>query len=319
MGCQRSLDSTTAPTRRGQACFVRFSGHAARCCCLALGLLAAASGCFRPAPPKLNLERPEPLTPTLDLKAYLEASRRGEWVYERTDLRSNDDQAPARYVRRITEGRMSEGILSHRPLPPLERYLHPGDGRRSTTQPAPAPPPPLSTREAPHFFELAEPMPVIPPDLVPMKPVSTTTALRYYGRRGRFEMTGTLTRSVHLEGTQDVEVPAGNFTDCLRLRVELRIAFPLGPTIDWNSYVWLSREAGEVRRIDEFSGTFWVFGFGSAHEYRLASYSRAEPSGGSTASPAPLWRRGLITLDRPIPRPRISGMIVDFAASHPKE
>ncbi|HOB74114.1 MAG TPA: hypothetical protein PKG54_06270 [Phycisphaerae bacterium] len=285
---------------------------------MALALLATVGGCFRPAPPKLNLEKPQPPAPTLDLKSYLEASRYGEWVYERTELKSDGEQAPVRYVRVNTENRFSEGRLSGRPLPPLERYLHPGEAPQPTTQPAPAPPP-LSARESPHFFELAEPMSVIPLELTGAGPVSNTTALRYYGRRGRLEMTGTLTRTVRLEGTQDVEVPAGRFTNCLRLRVELRIQFPLGPTIDWNSYVWLSHEAGEVRRIDEFSGKLWIFGFGSAHEYQLISYSRAQPPVGAAPDPAPRWQRGLITLDRPVPRPRISGMIVDYVAPQSTE
>ena len=293
----------------------RRTGGSRLAACGLVGALALLNGCFRPAPPKLNLERPAPPAAALEIAPYLEAARYGEWVYERVELDPDGDRHPTRYVRRVTADRLSEGFLSHRALPALERYLQAGEGRGPATRPAPSP---LPAREAPHFFELVEPMPAIPADVSATQPASGSTSLRYYNRRGRLEMTGTLTRSVRLEGTQEVEVPAGRFSDCLRLRVELRIDFRFGPTIDWNSYIWLSREAGEVRRIEEFSGALWIFGFGSAHEYRLVSYSRAKPPVNSKAVD-PAWRTGLITLDRPVPRPRISGMVIDFAASQPAE
>lgn len=279
-----------------------------------IGMLALAGGCFRPVLPELELERPAPPATTFELEPYLRATRYGEWVYRRTELGTADDASATRYVRRVTADRLSEGILSGRTLPPLSDYIQGGAGDQTTTRPAE--PPPLSQREAPQLFELAEPMTPIPVELTADHPIATTTELRYYDRRGRLKTTGTLTRRVQLEGTQEVETPAGHFKDCLRLRLDLRIELPFGPTIDWNSYFWLSREAGEVRRIEEFSGTFWIFGFGSAHEYQLVSYTRGEPP----AEPgvvAPKWARGLITIDRPIPRPRVSGVMIDFAQSRP--
>jgi hypothetical protein len=285
---------------------------------LAVGL-AVTGGCLRPAPPKLNLARPAPAPAALDLKPYIQAARYGEWVYERAGLGAEAKALPTTYPRRVGADRLSEGVLAGRQLPPLEQYMQAERERSATTRPADGVPlPPLSPREAPQLFELDEPMEPIPLELAHTNPIVTTTAIRCYDRRGRRELTGTLTRRAQLEGTQDVDCPAGHFTDCLRVRLELQIEFPLGPTIDWNSYVWLSREAGEVRRIQEFSGGVWIFGFGGAHEFRLVSYSRGAPQT-MPGDLSPKWARGLVTLDRPIPRPRISGMMVDFATARPAE
>ncbi|MEP0844060.1 MAG: hypothetical protein HRF43_15265 [Phycisphaerae bacterium] len=288
---------------------------------VALGLLSllgySAAGCFRPAPPQLNLAPPAPATEKLNLVPYLQAVRAGEWLYERTELRDGEESRRVYYQRRVTAERVIEGILVGRDLPPLERYLQrpaapaaePGDNEPIES------PPPLPGRENPQFLELVEPMEPIPLELAEMNPLETTTQVRHYNRRGRLASTGTLTRRIEIEGTQDVECPAGRFADCLRLRVELRLEFPFGLTLDWNSYIWLSPEAGEVRRIEELSGVYWIFGFGSAHEFRLVAYHRdVAATRTDSAWVSPKWSRGLLTLDRGLPRPRMSGMVFDFAS-----
>lgn len=280
---------------------------------LASGLLLS-SGCLRPAPPQLDLEQLRPPAEKLDLSAYIRAARFGEWVYERRELPLREESEPSRVVRRVTAERYSEGNLVGRGLPPLERYLQkpPPEGDSETAEDIPREPPPhLSSRENPYLLELVEPMEPVPLELAKHNPLMSASELRYYGRRGRLEMTGTLTRRVELEGVQDVDCPAGHFVNCLRIKLEMHIEFPFGPSIDWNSYSWLSAEAGEVRRIEEFSGLFWIFGFGSAHEFRLVSYN-LQAVETRPVELSPRWARGLITLDRGIPRPRISGLIFDF-------
>jgi hypothetical protein len=280
---------------------------------IATGLLAG--GCFRPLPPKLDLAKPAPLTPTLDVRPFMQAARIGRWVYERTELGRDADPMVSVYVRKATRDRLSEGWLVPHPLPPIKRYIQVEEARGSTTRPADENrPAPIPASYSPEIFELAEPMEPIPLELLHGQPVTTSTALRCYTRHGRPDGEGTLLRRAQIDGLQDVDCPAGHFGDCLRVHVTLRMEFPIGPTVDWDSYVWLSREAGEVRRIEDFSGTFLIFGFGSTHEYRLVSFTRNIPDTQSVEL-SPKWSCGIITLDRGAPRPRISGMVVDFATS----
>lgn len=280
--------------------------------------MTSAGGCFRPAPPDLNLAQAVPLAPALEVRPYIEAARCGRWIYERSELGPGTEPSITVYVRTATAGRLREGCLEPRSLPPIEQYIRRPSPRGTASRPADeSPPTPLPAEEAPQLFEVAEPLAPIPLDLVREQPIVTTTEVRCYNRHGRSAGTGTLTRRARIEGTQDVECPAGFFADCLRVRVELRIEFPIGPTIDWDSYVWLSREVGEVRRIEDFTGKLWIFSFGSTHEYQLVAYQRDVPPS-LPAELSPQWSRGVITLDRPIPRPRISGMVVDFATAKPE-
>jgi hypothetical protein len=247
----------------------------------------------------------------------MQVARFGRWVYERVELGRDVDPMVTVYVRKATRERLSEGGLEPHALPPIKRYIRSQDVRGTTTQPADEDrPAPLPASYSPQLFELAEPLEPIPPELIRGKPVTSCTELRCYTRHGRLDSIGTLTRRVRFEGMQDVECPAGRFADCLRVRVELRIEFSLGSTIDWDSYVWLSRDVGEVRRIEDFSGAFLIFGFRSVHEYQLVSYTRDSPQT-QPEELSPKWARGIIILDRGVPRPRISGMIVDFAATQP--
>jgi hypothetical protein len=281
--------------------------------------LLLSGGCFRPSSPRLDLAQLAPLAATLDLKPYMQAARCGRWVYERTEIGPGVEPLVTVYVRSATAQRVSEGWLEPHALPPIQRYIRDDETRGTTTRPAHEPrPAPLPASYSPQLFELVQPLEPIPLELIHAQPVTTTTELRCYNRHGRLDSIGVLTRRVQIDGMDDVECPAGRFGNCLRVHVELRIEFPIGPTIDWDSYVWLSRVAGEVRRIEDFSGALWIFGFGSAHEYRLVSYTR-DTSASPSVQLSPKWARGLITLDRGVPRPRISGMVVDFATTQPAE
>src|SRR5207248_2777530 len=84
---------------------------------------------------------------------------------------------------------------------------------------------------------------------------------------------GTLTRTATIEGFEDVDCPAGHFEKCLRVRVDLDLSIRWGPTIKWIMYIWLSPEAGDVKRVQDLSGSFLFFPFGSSFEFELVSYS----------------------------------------------
>ncbi len=273
--------------------------------------LSAGAGCVGRWRPPLPREQHVSSTTRPDFATYLRANRTGIRVYERTTLRgSSSESEMATYPREMTAERMREGTLTSIPLFPLEHYLQPPHAAR--TQPAEAALPASPVRGGfVVFFELSEPMPVMPIDLRMYTPVSTTSPVHYFDHMGRPIDSGSLKRVVELEGVETVDCPAGTFADCLRVRVDLTVRFRWGPIIDWTSYLWLSPHVGEVKHVQRISGWFWILWFGSAHEYLLTSYQPlATPA---EMEPAPEWVRGVVQFDGLIPFPQIAGMAVDFA------
>ncbi len=287
---------------------------------LAAVCLLATVGCMRSwRPPDVA----GPATQAADSQAttqpepapadYLRAWRRGRWTYERRDLDSGSQGLTDRYVREARGSRVSEGTLVGRPLQPLKRYLV---EEAPATQPAARyrPIAPLGKAWA-AFFAVDEPMDPIPVEVFQGRSVVSRTGLRYYDKLGRLVAKGTLTRTAVLEGYEDVICPAGRFERCARIRVQLTVHFPLVLTVEWDSYVWLSAEVGEIKRVQQFSGWFLVFWFGSAHEFNLESWD--PPRGKPPRRLATHWTHGLINLGNTLSRPRIDGMLVDGVASRP--
>jgi hypothetical protein len=247
---------------------------------------------------------------------YLRAFRLGRWVYQRRELADPGPPAVDWYARHVTKSRISEGTLLDRPFLELAEYLPSENEASQWGVQEPRPLVPLGKAFG-VFFEVGEPMDPLPPQMLTGEPAVTETPLRYYDRQGRLVARGTLTRTAVAEGYEDVTCPAGRFQHCLRARVDLEVRFPLILTIDWNTYVWLSPEVGEVRRIQQFSGWFLIFWFGSAHELLLSSYE--VPAVPASADPPRQWARGLVHLGRALPRPRIEGLVIDLCASQPAD
>ena len=276
-----------------------------------LTLLAAAGcvGTWRPTAEHLSVEPPPTRSSLVD---SLRAARCGRWIYERQELPGQPDRPPGTYVRRDLPERMTEGILVWRPLQPIAAIL-----AQPATQPARRDRTATARwgggrRYAPHIYvALDEALAPIPEDLQWGEPAEATTGLTYYDALGRPQASGTLRRVARLEGIEDVACPAGLFPGCLRVRVDLTVEMPWVLVFNWTSYMWLSPQAGEVRRVQRMSGWFLVFWFGSAHEYRLAEYrpARQAPAG---AHPCPRWKRIGVLFDRVAPRPQIGGMVVDY-------
>lgn len=279
----------------------------------ALALLVISGGGCGEAwrPPNVQKDPPRLQTqPTL--VECLQADRLGRRVYERRDYPLRKDPSTSEYPRLHCPDRIQEGMLADRSYLPLDRYLQDPDDRSSDEQR-----PRLSFgRLMTIFFELAEPLPTMPPELELNNPIRSSTSIRYFDHRGRSSMLGTVTREAEIEGYETVESPAGHFENCLRVRVDLKVHFPWTLVADLKHVVWLSPQVGEVRRLQNMRGWFLIFWFGSTQEYRLVSYSDHPETGESdqvSADVAPEWKRGLVVFDRGYPSLRIGGMVVDLA------
>ncbi len=274
--------------------------------------LLAACGCvgaWRPATEHLSIEPPpEPST----LADSLRASRCGRWIYERQELPEQPGRPVGAYVRRGLPERMTEGILVWRPLRSIAAIL-----AQPATQPTAADRTGTAgwgggRRYAPHIYVvLDEALAPIPTDLQWGEPSEATTGVTYYDALGRPQASGTLRRVARLEGIEDITCPAGMFRGCLRVRVDLTVEMPWVLLFNLTGYMWLSPEAGEVRRVQRMSGWFLVFWFGSAHEYRLAEYRPAREVS-ACGDPCPRWKRIGVLFDRVAPRPQIGGLVVDY-------
>jgi hypothetical protein len=241
------------------------------------------------------------------IEPYLGANRLGRWTYSRTASGDPEDT----YVRLSSATRMLEGRLIDRDFLPLQNYVEqPGATDRQARRQRPRAPLEGGTG---FLFELTEPLEVVPDSLVPGAPLTASTPLVYYQNDGRVLSRGTLTRTVHIEGFEEVQVPAGRFADCMRVRLDLALQIPWMITMNWTSEMWLSPEMGEVRRTEQMSGWVLVFPFSSTHEYRLISGESFSASPEPQAVRPPLWRYGAVLMDRTVPRPRIGGMVVDYS------
>jgi hypothetical protein len=306
------------------------------CLLVSFTFVSSCSSRWRP-PPYVPAMQTDPVT--LELASYLRGSPIGRWVYERRELTSGSARATDTYVRRIFSNRMTEGLLEQRPFPPVSHYIGQPEDRAAS----PATQPAARGRAAAPLrgglgllFELEEPLPPIPTELSETEPHTASTTIRYFDHHGKLDSEGTISRVAEIEGIEDVETPAGLFENCLRVRVDLTFRFGRAHVVEWTSYMWLSPELGEVRRIQRMWGRVWVLWFSSAHEYKLVSFEpeeasltafRTEGSPGDSAGgagpgwmhpglgPTGAWSQGAILLDQSFPHPRIGGMVVDFAPS----
>jgi hypothetical protein len=263
------------------------------------------------------------------LEPCLRANRAGRWVYARADLPEREGRETRIHVRQVGVDRLSEGVLEERPFLRLERYLDlrseaasRPSAESAATRPSGEPAPPgAASRRRPRaplkggtavFFRLDEPADPIPAEVEWEGVITSETPVTYFDYRGIPQARGTLTRRTEFEGVEDVECPAGRFEGCLRMRVDLSVHFRWIAIVDLTTYLWLSPEVGEVRRVQRLSGWFLIFPFASADEYRLISYTPPAQTSSSATVPPPMWRTGAVLLEGDYPGIRIAGMVIDM-------
>ena len=287
----------------------RLAGFTRRSILVLVAAAAGQSGCAGRWQEELRRPQSQPETQTFDLRPYLEAWRFGRWTYERSQ--PGHEGPPQQYTRITGPTRMTEGRLLGREIRPLGEYIH---------QPVPTSRPAEHRRIKPplqggtgFMFELLVPMEPFPASLKPGQRITSATPIIYCEYDGRMLARGTLTRLVEIDGIEDVSCPAGEYADCLRIRLDMTVTLPWLLHLDWSSYLWLSRQVGEVRRLEHMSGWFVVFPFESTHEYALVAGRPFPPVAGAPVSGEPRWQFGAVLLNRAVPSPEIGGLVVDFA------
>lgn len=293
------------------------------CCSPLMALcLAGCIGQWRPS--NENVSQALQAQRTGRFESCLRANRLGRWLYERIELPEREGRPIRMHVRQVDRERLREGVLEDRPFLKLEEYL---DLKRVATRTAdePAATQPAGrdglTQRRPRapldggtgiFFRLTDAADPMPLELESEKTITSETAVVYYNYRGIPQAKGRLYRCTEFEGIEDIECPAGRFEGCVRIRVDLRIRFPWVAIVDLTTYLWLSPEVGEVRRVQRLSGWFLVFPFVSADEYRLVCYGPSAEAAQPPACAAAMWKTGAVLLEGDYPGIRIAGMVIDF-------
>lgn len=323
-GCRLPIARQGERVRQGLAKF----------CILVLPVLTL--GCIGPwRPSSEHLSLSSQTQEASRLAACLRANRMGRWVYERMPLPEKPGRESRLHVRQVHPGRISEGVLEDRPFLAIERYLdlksevasRPASASadsRPAAMPVEGQPSAFKRPRAPLkggmgvFFRIAESADPIPVELEQVGAIHSETPVVYYEYRGIPQARGTLERCSEIEGLEDVDCPAGRFPGCVRVRVDLLVRFPWVAYIDLTTYLWLSAEVGEVRRVQRLSGWFLIFPFASADEYRLLSYTPPGNSTSAAALPPPLWKTGAVLLEGDYPGIRIGGMVIDLDSESPR-
>jgi hypothetical protein len=280
-------------------------------------IACGASGCgtrWRPATMKVaeKVAESRPVAERIDFEPYLRAFRLGQLAYERREIQGSRQSATSqKYSRFSSLNRTIEGNLIGRNFLPLTAYLHTGLRGKASLAEQRRTMPPLKGGTA-FLFELAEPLEPMPRELQPGKLIASTTPLRYFDYDGRPLTPGTLTRTVELEGIEDIDCPAGRFPRCARVRIELEVRMPWLLHMSMTNYLWISAQTGEVRRVQHMSGWFLIFPFSSTYQYDLIS-PRGVLRMPRVMNLTPKWKYGAVLLDRVVPRPRLAGMVVDYA------
>ncbi len=250
--------------------------------------------------------------PVFRLEDYLKATRTGRWIYQRCKTPWSEDCSSKAYTREITTDRITEGELLSFSFEPLYRYLRkvPDSETEDDSREVLSTPPMKAAGFI--YFELEEPLEVIPRDLTWGEVSEAESPIAYYDYWGKLSARGTLLRRVALDGRETITVPAGTFEECLRVRLDLEIRFPWVLSATWASTLWLHPEMGEVRRVHRLSGWFLILWFAAGHEYVLQEAESGHVIAGRDEL-APRWKTGGVYFDRIAPRPVIGGMIVDYA------
>lgn len=194
------------------------------------------------------------------------------------------------------------------------------------------------------FLELDPPLTEWPATMTAGEPARFQSALRAYDGSGTFFANGSATRHVTLEGREDVYIGGVRYSQCLRLQgvTDIRLGWWLN--VQLHEHAWFADEVGLVQRTERLRGVaLLVVPFRANYKYEIASAAPGNReldlrrqgaqstvttgsdnnSGLSPASrearrketeTARRWSRLAIQLDRMLPRPRVGGLIVEWAA-----
>ena len=278
---------------------------------LSVGSLTLGTGCLGAWRPSLESVREVPSVAPIDLAEYLPAVPFCR-SYLRSDLRRTDESASP-YERQADTMQRRDGLFADLDLGDLTQYLYQPESEepaRYLTWPAPE-----ASRWLGLFMEFDPPLIYLPATIDAETEVRCRSDVCVFDRWGHRMRTGTVERTVRVEGFEDVLATDVSYRACLRLAIDTQIRVPWSARVDLTEYLWLAPGIGEVKRVERIQVlAVPFFYFDEAYVSELA----AEPESVAETvrdhpTPEPAWARLAILLDRFLPRLRVGGVLVEYA------
>ncbi len=226
--------------------------------------------------------------------------------------RQSEQDDTSSFLEHFEQDGMASGSMAAKLPDSLDSYL--GDDAPKAGERWALWPEKQSKLSAAFFLEFDPPMTYLPTSIDLDDGFKEQLSVCCYNRDGEFAYRGKLVREIRFEGLESVETLAGSFHDCVRLRTSTSIRIPWGPRFNWQEYIWLAKDLGQVRRIEKMDG--WVFPawFEQVVTYTLAGMPEAQVPTSTKRLPLPQrWVRCAVFLDHVFPSPELGGMLVEFA------
>jgi hypothetical protein len=276
----------------------------------AAGVFLAAAGCATPPhAPQVPVREPAPAT--FELADYLPPATATNQMYLRWSPSTADEPATL-YERRIDGAGQRDGVFAGVETGAVAQYIATTKGtepRRYFDWKAVG-----ADGDFGYFLEFDPPLTYLSPTLRTDSPTECRSALRAYDRWGHALRTGTVKRTVRVQGRSDMVVAGVVFRDCLQLTAETAIRMNWGPRVDLTEHLWLARGIGEVKRAERIRALIFPLFFDETYFYDLSTGAAPAASAPSAAPRAPAaWARMAFILDRFLPELRVGGTAVEFA------
>lgn len=240
-----------------------------------------------------------------DLSAWWAAERR--WSI--FDVRAFDERTgDAGHPRVVQPWGREEGALIGRRARPLSAYLD----RHSERSDRPAFEWPKGG--AGYFLEFDPPMREWPVRCDRNEATVEHGKARAYGGDGVPFARGEITRRVEFYGFESVQIGEQPFDRCAVLLAETKLNLGWWLTLKLRERIWLSQEAGLIRRDESIKGTaLLIFSLGAERTYERDKPGRVRRSSSNRLTGGRRWQRAAFYLDPIYPRPRLQGLIVEWA------
>ncbi|MCP4589817.1 MAG: hypothetical protein GY842_03655 [bacterium] len=233
-----------------------------------------------------------------------------EASYQRRELRTQDE-SPTLYRRRFGEQGHTEGAFVGRKIGRLGQYI----AAQGEKEPAQYLPWPVSGEERwlGLLLEFDPPLVILPSTIRPGERFECRSTIRASDRWGHPLPSGTIQRTVRVEGFEAVAPGERMPTVCLRLVTETQLRFGWLVRANVTEYVWLGRGIGEVKVVRRIQMLAFLLYFDEAYVYELADPVRSSTPLDASAPALPAsWTRVALLLDRFLPGLRIGGAVIEY-------
>jgi len=267
-------------------------------------LVWGAAGCSQSTPPTSRHSNADHEAGT-DLSAWWSAERRWSLLVPQENGKASAHQGHPRIVQ--PWGR-EEGALIGRRARPLSDYLDPRSDRPDR--------PRFDWPEggSGYFLEFDPPMREWPVRCDEDEAIVEHGEARAYGGDGIPFASGKVTRRVAFDGFERVQIGEQSFDRCAVLRAETKMRLGWWLTLTLRERIWLSREAGLLRRVEQIKGTALLFlSLSADRTFERDRPQRTRRTSADTLTAGRRWARAAFYLDPVYPRPRLQGLIVEWA------